>query len=131
MRTFKFRFWDPVLKKMIYDLESLDSNSKYTLGISDGELFIGREDVYGDWYELVKMQSTGVTDMNNKEIYEGDLLNIGLAVGYVSYETNELVLFEPDESYIAIKSCRCCSYKIVGNIYENATIAESFNGLRY
>ena len=81
---------------------------------------------YPDEIEL--MQSTGLFDKNNKEIFEGDILGTkdGLLDGIVEYRTdlgmwtNSLIRYNNFERLCSVASDR----EILGNIYENPELLE-------
>ena len=62
MREIKFRFWDKIDKKMLYD---------YTL--EEANINLAKIEPLNE-YEIM-MQYTGLKDKNGKEIYEGDILH--------------------------------------------------------
>jgi len=135
MREIKFRVWDVISKAMIggETIESAtnpDESSVYHTGLSYGDLFVGRYDHKGDWYELPIMQFTGLSDKNGRDIYEGDILKYSLYVDHGQWgETvpggtvqvtwlQERAGFYPfyvwssyDDQF---KTC-----EVIGNIYEN------------
>jgi uncharacterized phage protein (TIGR01671 family) len=57
MREIKFRAWDLISKKMVQVIH-----------------FYNHNDVYPDY---IFMQYTGLKDANGKEVYEGDVVNLG------------------------------------------------------
>lgn len=78
--------------------------------------------------DLVLMQSTGLTDKNGKEIFEGDIIGIrdGLLNGVVEFNidlgmwTNSLLRYNNFERLCNIADSR----EIIGNIWEHPELAE-------
>ncbi|HEV9184765.1 TPA: hypothetical protein VZO08_001777 [Streptococcus pneumoniae] len=74
------------------------------------------------------MQSTGMVDKNDQEIFEGDILGTkdGLLNGVVKYSSdlgmwiNSLIRYNNFERLCNVATSR----KIIGNIYENRELLE-------
>jgi len=105
MREIKFRYWDDLNNKMVYDVERS-----------------GQFGFYLKNYEC--MQFIGTKDLNGKEIYEGDIL---------TWKWNgmrrEYFLFENIFSALKyeLKNCKKglefpSIAEVVGNIYENPNL---------
>ena len=100
--------------------------------VSNGDIWIIDEDgVAGEWIvnnDLSLMQSTGLTDKNGKEIFEGDIIGIrdGLLNGVVEFNidlgmwTNSLLRYNNFERLCSIADSR----EIIGNIWEHPELAE-------
>lgn len=138
MRAIKFRAWD-------------DKNKKWLLGYDYPNLggfnLIGECVLFGEWgnvsqtflfnqddktlEDLKIMQFTGDTDKNDKEIYEGDIVNytrsIGNWTGQFMTTTHEIIFSE--EIFAFVMKDRCgyiklrkhwgYEYEVIGNIYES------------
>lgn len=117
--TVKFRAWDGGSLSRMYSPEEVM--------VGNGDIWIIDEDsVAGEWFvnnDLVLMQSSGMTDKNGKEIFDGDVLGSidGMLNGVVKYNsklgmwTNDLLLYNNFEKLWSIADSR----EIIGNIYEN------------
>lgn len=123
MREFKFRAWNKKTKEMLPDRDN------------EGNLYAITAVDWGNIYEI--MQYTGLKDINDKEIYEGDILKnleiyprpydgkdknlVGIAffdqeLGgyYITKKTKNCYDHEK-----TLQRCTAKNYEIVGNIYED------------
>ncbi len=82
--------------------------------------------------EVELMQSTGLKDKSGKEIYEGDIIDVGTRIPFLNKiqkdeETNYLKLVPIDErwteSYFTSFEDKS-RFEILGNIYENPELLE-------
>ena len=100
--------------------------------VGNGDIWIIDEDgVAGEWIvnnDLVLMQSTGLTDKNGKEIFEGDIIDStdGFLTGVIEFKVglgmfvSELVEYNSFERLCNVASSR----KIIGNIWEHPELVE-------
>ena len=120
MREIKFRAWKKECKSMV-DVTYIDWNEK-EVGYDEGDYF-------SFFISCILMQYTGLKDINNKEIYEGDIVAIDfmdmdsqlkkgvvtfIECGYCVDTGNSLI---PLFSEIETK-------EVLGNIYENKELLE-------
>ena len=119
MREIKFRAWHKE-KKIIGEVLGIDILHK--------EIFFSNEDVdcyeHSDFKDIELMQYTGLKDMREKEIYEGDILFESFGEKYykVVFENGSFrAEFEGDfeERSFDLIDVVAQSCEIVGNIYEN------------
>lgn len=122
MREIKFRAWNRTDKIMEY---GVDINL-------NGEVIEYDYGYYAGSYDYPVMQYTGLKDMDDKEIYEGDvvLTNFGEKV-VVRYSCSHAGYIP----FVNDGGCGCCSddhtrcipkyIKVIGNIYENPELLES------
>jgi len=124
-REIKFRAWDKKNKKMIYDDErdiDLFIDFGGTICENECQTFSGTRG-----YELYLMQYTGLKDKNEKEIYEGDIVDYGFKIpGYTELYKGKvffgkgMFLVDGDTLNNEFHQLnKCCYLKIIGNIYEN------------
>jgi uncharacterized phage protein (TIGR01671 family) len=136
-REIKFRTWNPDDKRMEYPLVfAICSNGKLQPLIKCSD----NNRAYKD-YPL--MQYTGLKDKNGKEIYEGDIVNIGIinGSGKLPYDGKEKerivqVIWSEFRSSFAIKFNENANtdlfnyarngkeFEIIGNIFENPELIQ-------
>jgi hypothetical protein len=111
MREIKFRLWWILEKKMEY---SPKINEFHSLNSQ----FNGGSSV------TIPLQYTGLKDKNNKEIFEGDIVNreYNQDLGIVSFINGcfvaNFIYSEIDDSGILLANENSV-YSVIGNIYEN------------
>lgn len=114
MREIKFRAWLKE-KKIMGEVLGIDILHK--------EIFFSNEDVdcyeHTDFKDIELMQYTGLKDMMEKEIYEGDILFEILGEEYfkVIFENGSYRAENEEYSLDLSEYARFC--EIVGNVYEN------------
>ena len=118
MREIKFRVWDND-EKIIKKVESINfplggESSSKTVCVYNEE-----EDCYEWVYDYELMQYTGIKDKNNKEIYEGDI------VEFYSIIEDEIItekveyhfgIYRAGDYFVGKIYNKC---EVIGNIYEN------------
>lgn len=122
----RFRAWDKIRKTM-YEVDDIMSINFGKSEISVKTLFFERTSRY-DFDDIVLMQSTGFSDKNGKEIFEGDILDSedGFFAGVVELRqdlgmfVSTLVKYNNFERLCTIANSR----EIIGNIYTNLELAE-------
>lgn len=128
----RFRAWDKIHKTM-YEVDDIMSIDFGKSEISVKTLFFERTNHY-DFDDVVLMQSTGLTDKNGKEIFEGDILSIETDEENVKVEVSwdsERALFVFESKKYSEKEAlgelfedNSYPFKIIGNIYENPELLE-------
>ena len=118
MRTIKFRVW-------IYDKQVEDGylNDVYYQFHRDNEGYY----VYENWRDAedgisrrcIPMQFTGLHDKNGKEVFEGDIFELGV-VEWI----DGAFRFKNSNCYMVIDSHIAHNFEIIGNIFENAELVK-------
>lgn len=136
----KFRVWDIETKTMYYD-RSIEFSEigkwrswKFTFLDKDGNIFVANpiEEASG----AVLMQSTGIKDKNDKEIWEGDIMRVNerfyytVMVGKCEVDNGDggALSFGPylnpiNDKYPCLFTLYD-EYQIIGNIYEDPELLE-------
>lgn len=122
----RYRAWDKIHKTM-YEVDDIMSIDFGRSEISVKTLFFERTNYY-KFDDIVLMQSTGLTDKNSKEIFEGDIIDStdGFLTGVIEFRVSlgmfvsELVEYNNFERLCNVASSR----KIIGNIWEYPELAE-------
>jgi uncharacterized phage protein (TIGR01671 family) len=122
MRSIKFRAW------IVKDKEWLNDFSVST----DGEI-VNESNWMMDPEKVILMQSTGLTDKNGKDIFEGDVLGGFFENGFIKWCDKCKAL-----QYSASGFCFACegdvhwyelvedegTLEVIGNVYENPELLE-------
>ena len=122
----KFRAWDTIKKEMFKDTFAITESGQVVV-VEQEDVVSPPDYVFVD--HLVIMQSTGNTDENEKEIFEGDILAVETADGTLNVnvfwdEGHALFMFESKqynekEALAELLEDDSYPFEIIGNIYEN------------
>lgn len=118
----RYRAWDKEFKEMVQVDALVFEEQIIKATYKNGNV------VKEDLKNYVLMQSTGLTDKNGKEIFEGDIIDStdGFLTGVVEFRVSlgmfvsELVEYNNFERLCNVASSR----KIIGNIWEHPELAE-------
>ena len=123
----RFRAWDKKFKTM-YEADDIMSIDFGKSEISVKTLFFERTNYY-KFDDIVLMQSTGLTDKNGKEIFEGDVVKMAKNV-YSEPTYYEVVRHQGGAYRLESKQYGCelwlrhTDCEIAGDIYENPELVE-------
>lgn len=122
----KFRAWDSVKKEMFKDTFAITESGQVVV-VEQGFVTFSPDYVFVD--HLVVMQFTGLKDMNNQEIFEGDIVRIFDNLYTVFYDSEEgsYRLNPHDKRWVVDYMSNFSSeesLEIIGNIYENKELLE-------
>ena len=119
MRDIKFRKWNSIAKTMVYKNE--DDSGGYWDGVRASDVQIVNDRFsYND--DMVWLQYTGLKDLKDIEIYEGDIINTGFNKAIIDYnnKTARFCFRRLQERIKWIENITAVnSYEVIGNIYEN------------
>jgi hypothetical protein len=122
----RYRAWDKIHKTM-YEVDDIMSIDFGKSEISVKTLFFERTNYY-KFDDIVLMQSTGMRDKNDREIFEGDIIDStdGFLTGVIEFRVSlgmfvsDLVEYNNFERLCNVASSR----KIIGNTWEHPKLAE-------
>lgn len=125
----RHRAWDKIHKTM-YEVDDIMSIDFGKSEISVKTLFFERTNYY-KFDDIVLMQSTGLTDKNGKEIFEGDIIDStdGFLTGVVEFRedlgmfVSNLVEYNNFERLCNVANSR----RIIGNIWEDGELLDGEN----
>ena len=118
----RFRAWDKEFKEMVQVDALVFEEQIIKATYKNGNV------VKEDLKNYVLMQSTGLTDKNGKEIFEGDIIDStdGFLTGVIEFRVSlgmfvsDLVEYNNFERLCNVASSR----KIIGNTWEHPKLAE-------
>jgi uncharacterized phage protein (TIGR01671 family) len=123
----KFRAWDKILKKM-NDVTAIDFSTKPFRVFYSA---YGEDNYFNQ--DAILMQSTGMSDINGVEIFEGDIVKpVSFAnwIGVVKYssENAAYILDDHDNEFRRGENVYLSQFneglEVKGNIYENPELME-------
>lgn len=130
----RYRAWNKATKEM-YEVDDIMSIDFGKSEISVKTLFFERTNYY-NFNDIVLMQSTGLTDKNGKEIFEGDIIAIEVedtetpinAKVFCNNEIGVLMFhdFENNEDIpmVELLEDNSVPFAVAGNTWEHPELAE-------
>lgn len=131
MREFKFRAWDG---RKMFNVETLEFSDVEGIVVTTDGGYIGYA---GSDYKL--MQSTGLSDKNGREIWQGDILDASYTNPMTGEKITKLYIVIPGDD--KCDACKAKHFKnrlydtplflvnsrakVVGNIFENPDLLET------
>lgn len=130
----RFRAWNKATKEMYEadDIIAINFEEKeicvQTIYFEQG-LPDSRDLDYYDFDDIVLMQSTGLRDKNDREIFEGDVIKVNYWLEVVSFSEEKVMFVSkeigfPETSLYDLFNSDIFTVEIIGNIYENPKLAE-------
>lgn len=114
----RFRAWNKATKEICVQTIYFEQ------GLPDS-----RDLDYYDFDDIVLMQSTGLRDKNDREIFEGDVIKVNYWLEVVSFSEEKVMFVSkgigfPETSLYDLFNSDIFTVEIIGNIYENPKLAE-------
>jgi uncharacterized phage protein (TIGR01671 family) len=126
MREIKFRLWDKTNKKIVYS-KGDPFYDNLCLGL-DGKIYsVGDSSGDGGWcyeddHHVNPMQFTGEFDKNGVEIYEGDIVELGIPKKSPKKILRVTVKFNKGTFFPATLFKN--HWKVIGDIYQNPELIQ-------
>jgi len=112
MREIKFRAWNVSTKEWLDEDFSVSNDGKI--------LYMGEEESYDVPSEFILMQFTGLHSKSGKEIWEGDVVNLGGEVNFgVYYHSAQAGFYLKDKRKGMSLSILETRGEVIGDIWEN------------
>ena len=135
MDLLRFRAWDTTNKEMFKDTFAITESGQVVV-VEQESIVCPPDYVFVD--HLVIMQSTSLRDMNNREIFEGDIISDGhtsrdirhhQTLGFYTIDGNGVEEFFGDtaslEDFEETSKYMSENIEIIGNIYENKELLDA------
>jgi len=130
----RFRAWNKATKEMYGadDIIAINFEEKeicvQTIYFEQG-LPDSRDLDYYDFDDIVLMQSTGLRDKNDREIFEGDVIKVNYWLEVVSFSEEKVMFVSkeigfPETSLYDLFNTDIFEVEIIGNIHTNPELAE-------
>lgn len=127
MREIKFRAWDKDKNKMLYQENHTFIFRKESISIYPSNEY---DDYSGPEFidEFIIMQYTNLKDKNDKEIYEGDIVEINKDKTYIEFQEGAYWFCYNNKDRFTADWIRqqngkleieTETFEVIGNIYEN------------
>ena len=130
----QFRAWDKQTKSM-WNIERWHIEDEYFDLIEPDKSVVdlNAKRVWRKQSDVIIMQSTGLFDINDKEIFEGDIVRISMRIGKRTTTSIGAVEFDKFEvcfrirnelggHYVTMYHVRY--FEVIGNIYQNPELLE-------
>ncbi|MEW4664016.1 YopX family protein [Lactiplantibacillus plantarum] len=123
----KFRAWDKENEIYLYNVQDAYDMLSGFVKCDDGENASYDECCFGDFLDNKRYdveQFTGLTDVNGKDIYEGDVLENRKYRSIVKFASGKFLadLIETIQTFDLIGETH--GSKVIGNVHENAELLE-------
>lgn len=131
MNRYRFRAWHEATKRMLGPTCIMDiyfrSDRKHPYGVHYETP--GYACKVEELYDIILMQSTGFTDRNGVEIFEGDILRDDTGVGEVKWLPEHCALMvraiNPHKYHHFDSDGQLKNSEVIGNIYQHPELLEA------
>ncbi|ARQ04715.1 YopX protein [Macrococcoides caseolyticum] len=122
----KFRAWDKEHDEMLYpdDVDKIYFEITVDGIVTYDMRYILPYDDIPPYLDTVIMQSTGLTDVNGKEIFEGDIVKYWENIGYIEFYQGSWVINWNDGSLFDLYD-NDNNLEVLGNIHEHPELLEN------
>lgn len=116
-RELEFRAWDIRGLQMVYNACIL-TGTRNLVEVNEEHF----NSSFSFFDGCIWMQYIGKTDINNKKIYEGDIVITDEAewIAKVIYDTDSFIVIDNNDGYSI--GCNWAKFEVIGNIYETPNL---------